>query len=448
MEVEISNVTTPGASSTAPAIGRWSTMRRQLTDLAASDFVRKVAETYATQIFLIAIGLATSVTVARVLGPQGRGLYAVAIALGMTGVQFANLGLHASNTFYVARDRALLPTLIGNSLAVGLGFGSTIAIACWTVFHFVPRIAPVQGTLLILGLASIPLSLTYLLLENLLVGIQEVRAYNKLEVLNRVLALTLIGAVILAHRVSPSPVVVANMIAAVVVIVSSYTLLMRFSRLRPRLDAGLLWSHFRIGIKAYLIALFGFLLLRIDLLMVKSYLGAEQAGYYSIASSMADYMLMLPAIIGFILFPRLSAVKDPVEKLAQAKRAAIGTALALIPVLGISAIAAKPIVMLLFGKAFVPAVRPFLWLVPGIFAMGVETALVQYLNSMGYPRVIVLLWFCSALLNIALNVYAIPHFGIAGASIVSTISYSLVFFGVALIIFTGKYERLDVAQAA
>jgi O-antigen/teichoic acid export membrane protein len=248
--------------------------------------------------------------------------------------------------------------------------------------------------------------------------------------------------------VSPSPVVVANMIAAVVVIVSSYTLLMRFSRLRPRLDAGLLWSHFRIGIKAYLIALFGFLLLRIDLLMVKSYLGAEQAGYYSIASSMADYMLMLPAIIGFILFPRLSAVKDPVEKLAQAKRAAIGTALALIPVLGISAIAAKPIVMLLFGKAFVPAVRPFLWLVPGIFAMGVETALVQYLNSMGYPRVIVLLWFCSALLNIALNVYAIPHFGIAGASIVSTISYSLVFFGVALIIFTGKYERLDVAQAA
>jgi O-antigen/teichoic acid export membrane protein len=157
---------------------------------------------------------------------------------------------------------------------------------------------------------------------------------------------------------------------------------------------------------------------------------------------------MLPAIIGFILFPRLSAVKDPVEKLAQAKRAAIGTALALIPVLGISAIAAKPIVMLLFGKAFVPAVRPFLWLVPGIFAMGVETALVQYLNSMGYPRVIVLLWFCSALLNIALNVYAIPHFGIAGASIVSTISYSLVFFGVALIIFTGKYERLDVAQAA
>jgi O-antigen/teichoic acid export membrane protein len=448
MEVDIGNVIIPGESPTAPAVGVWATMRARLAGLAASDFVRKVAETYATQIFLIGIGLATSVTVARVLGPQGRGLYAVAIALGMTGVQLGNLGLHASNTFYVARNRALLPALIGNSLAVGLGFGSTIAIACWILFQFVPRIAPVQGTLLILGLASIPLSLTYLLLENLLVGIQEVRAYNKLEVLNRVLALTLIGAIILVHRVSPSRVVVANMIAAIVIIASSYTLLMRFARLRPKLDFGLLWSHFRLGIKAYLIALFGFLLLRIDLLMVKSYLGAEQAGYYSIASSMADYILMLPAIIGFILFPRLAAVKDQAEKLAQAKKAAIGTALALIPVLGISAIAAQPIIMLLFGKAFLPAVRPFLWLVPGIFAMGVETALVQYLNSMGFPRVVVLLWFCSTLLNIALNVWAIPHFGISGASIVSTISYSLVFFGVALIIFTGKYDRADVAQAA
>src|SRR6266550_9140590 len=102
--------------------GSVGTFRNMLQDrirqLAASDFVRKVAETYATQIVLIGLGLLTSVTVARSLGPQGRGFYAVAMAMGLTGVQLGNLGLHASNTYYVAQNRSLLPTLVGDSFLI------------------------------------------------------------------------------------------------------------------------------------------------------------------------------------------------------------------------------------------------------------------------------------------------------------------------------------------
>ena len=61
-------------------------------------------ETYATRILLIGIGLVSAVIVARLLGPQGRGIYAVAAATGALGVQFGNLGLHTSNIYFVARD--------------------------------------------------------------------------------------------------------------------------------------------------------------------------------------------------------------------------------------------------------------------------------------------------------------------------------------------------------
>jgi hypothetical protein len=81
-----------------------------------SDFVRKVAETFLTRILLIGIGLITSVIVARVLGPEGRGLYAVAATIAAMGVQLGNLGLHASNTYYVAQKPELLPFLMGNTL--------------------------------------------------------------------------------------------------------------------------------------------------------------------------------------------------------------------------------------------------------------------------------------------------------------------------------------------
>ena len=84
-----------GLSGTLPAIpgenfrAGWL---RHWRSAQNSDFVRKVMETYATRIFLMGIALVTTVVVARLLGPQGRGYYAVAAAIGALGVQFGTLG--------------------------------------------------------------------------------------------------------------------------------------------------------------------------------------------------------------------------------------------------------------------------------------------------------------------------------------------------------------------
>src|SRR6267154_5379803 len=114
-----------------------------------------IVETYATRMLLIAIGLATTMFVSRTLGPSGRGLFAVATAIAAIGVQFGNFGLHASNTYYVAKDRELLPVLIGNTLIVGLGIGGMAALLAWILAAMWPKLAPLHGPLLALALASI-----------------------------------------------------------------------------------------------------------------------------------------------------------------------------------------------------------------------------------------------------------------------------------------------------
>jgi O-antigen/teichoic acid export membrane protein len=163
----------------------------------SSDFFHKVAETFGTRILLIGIGLVTSVIVARCLGPEGRGLYAVAATIGAIGVQFGNLGLHASNTFYAARDRTLLPALLGNTVMVTLGFGGFIAVVAWIIFSQWPHLAPIQKKLLSLSLAYIPFGIGYMLLQNLLLGIQKIRSYNIVEVINKTLVIFLIGFAII-----------------------------------------------------------------------------------------------------------------------------------------------------------------------------------------------------------------------------------------------------------
>ena len=216
-----------------------------------------------------------------------------------------------------------------------------------------------------------------------------------------------------------------------------------FLRRPVLLSLTLFRQHVGLGARAYLINFFGFLVLRIDLVMVKYMLGAQAAGYYSISETMAENMLTLPVVVGTILFPRLSGMAHKEEKLRLTTKAAFVTAALLLPITIIASVAARPLVQLAFGRSFLPAVTPFIWLMPGSFLLGVETVIVQYLNSLGYPKIIAYSWLLVTALNIGINLWAIPAYGIVGAAIVSTISYALVFVLVLTVIYAGqRSERI------
>ncbi|HEY5038273.1 MAG TPA: hypothetical protein VIJ93_04295, partial [bacterium] len=167
-----------------------------------SDFVRKVSETYLTRIILIPLGLVSSVIVARALGPPGRGYFAVAMTVATLGIQFGNLGLHASNTYYVAKNRKWLPVLIGNSLRLSFWLGGIGGGIAWVVFQVWPQLAPIHGSLLALSLVWIPFGLAYMLFQNLLIGVHDVRAYNKIELGGRFLSIGLIFLIVFFQKVS------------------------------------------------------------------------------------------------------------------------------------------------------------------------------------------------------------------------------------------------------
>lgn len=404
-----------------------------------SEFVRAVAETYATQITLIVVGLATTVIVTRSLGPAGRGLYSVAMALGFLGVQFGNCGFPASNTYYLAKDRSLLPQLLGNSLLLSFAVGGAGSAAIGLAFYLYPRWEPVHGLLLVLGLLWIPVGLASLLMGRLLLGLHEVRSFNKVELMNRCCALILVAAAIFLRKITPEAILAANLLGLLISCGWALRKILSFTQAFPWPSLTHLRAHFGVGMRAYVITAFSLLLLRADLLMVKYMLGPEQAGYYSIVSTIADYILMLPSVIALILFPRLSAIGDVKEKLRQAKKATLGAAVSLLPLLLIATVSSRLVVRILFGKAFLPAADAFVWLVPGIFTLGIEVAIVQFLNSVGYPKIVAWIWCLSVLLNVTLNFWTIPHYGIKGASATSSLSYSLTLIAILIVIWRGYY---------
>ena len=416
--------------------------------LRRSDFANKVAQTYATQVIALGLAVITTIVIARALGPAGRGLYAAALAIGMLGVQFGNFGLSASNTYYLAQEPKLLRSVLGNTLLASIGIGSCGAAAVWVFFHLFPRCAIVPGPLLVIGLICVPVGLTYMLCQSMLLALHQVTAYNLIELTNRSVALILIGVIVTRRFVTPESMLIAVLLGQVAGTFWSYLRLSRCFEGLPRPSLSILREHLRISFKAYVILFLSFMVLKADTLLVKWILGAEQTGYYSIAASMADYVLLLPTTIGMILFPKLSGIRDVVEKLRRARGATIGTAFCLLPLLVVSGLVARYAVKVLFGPAFLPAADAFVWLIPGIFTLGVEVVLVQFLNGIGYPPIVMWAWLFSSVANVALNIYVIPRQGIVGASAVSSVTYTLTLVFIVAIVRFRWYKPAAVSEAS
>lgn len=411
---------------------------------AGTELRRNILETYGTRLVVVAVAFATAIVVARELGPTGRGLYAVAATLGAIGTQIGNLGLHASNTYYVSRDRALLPALIGNTLAVVL-VACVVAALIGIGFVFWPKLSPVHGTLLFLGLASVPVGLAYLLTQGLLLGVNQVRAYNNIECGGKLLVLVLISILALVNDGTVELFFGATLSCVTITFLWSFLRLRRVSAEPPKLSLAVFHQSIGLGMRAYAIAIFGFLLLRIDLLMVKYMLGATEAGYYSIGQVLAENTMMFPVVVGLLLFPKLSAIQDRQERVRLANKAVLVTATLMLPVVVIAALAARPIISLAFGRNFLPAVAPFAWLMPGTYFLGIETVMVQLLNSEGFPPIIVAAWIGDTIVNVAVNFWAIPRFGITGASFVSSVCYFLIFLMVSTVVWKRNYARPPAA---
>jgi O-antigen/teichoic acid export membrane protein len=388
------------------------------------SLVRDVAATMGNRLALVAIGMVTSVVVARALGPEGRGIFALATALTAVAVQFGNVGLHASNTWAVARDRTLLGPLLGNTLVVSLGLGGLVAGITWAVATSLPGFE-VTGVILVLAIASIPVNLAYLLLQNLQLGIQKIRTYNAMELIHRLIVVAVLAIAIAGGWLNPATAVGAGLVAGVVVTSWAAVATARAAgaSLRPR--TRLLVEHARYGARAYVAALLAYLVLRLDLLLVGALRGATDVGYYSIAVSLAELIYLLPVVVGQMLFPRLSATTDAASRHATVRRASIGIGVAMTTGAAVAAIAAGPAINLLYGAAFAPSIPAFLWLLPGIVFLSIYTILSSYLAAVGMPAISLLTPGLGLSLNLALNLALLPGFGIVGAAIASTVTYGL-----------------------
>jgi O-antigen/teichoic acid export membrane protein len=374
----------------------------------------------------LAAGLIGSVITARYLEPVGRGEYFVVLTTAGLIAQLGNLGLHSGNTYFVARDRGLFSQLLANSVWISfLGVPAMglllLMVSAWSTA------TPAGSTSGLFAIALAPLFVFNLMGNGLFVGLNQMKTFSLMQPMSAVIVLPAILAAALLNC-GPTGFLVANVLAWALTILVMLRLLFRQSSDVRRFSVNVMVTTCRYSGKVYAATLAGFVVLRMNVFILNAISGAEQVGYYSVASQVADSIGILPQSIATVLFPRLIA-SSGAGRLAQTMRDVGRTAVLLALVCGAVWLLATPAINLVFGAEFAPAVPILRALLPAVFLLGVTSVVSQYLAATGFPLSVVVCWLIAAVAGSALSYECVTRFGPVGAGHALSLTYAAVFAG-------------------
>lgn len=392
------------------------------------SFVSGVLLTLGTRIFMLVGVFGSSIIVARLLGPEGFGVFAVLNVTVALALQIGSAGLPSANTYFLARDRRKFGSIWANSIIFALLVGVLLAATVMVLGWFRPALfAGVSTELLLVAAVSIPFQLLFVLGLNVLLAIDRIRQLNLFDALLPALVLlnAIVVLILLGERLFL--LVSFNTIAGSLLslFVAVYIALeLRKVRQKFQLNAQLLGKMLRYGLKFYISIMAGTIIFRADLLIVNHFRGATEAGVYAVASQFSFLLLMLPSVIATLLFPRIAAEQDVRGEFAV--RVTRHTTVIMLVVCVAAALFSFAL-PLIYGTPFSPATMQLLILLPGMFFIGLESVLVQHFTGTGLPVAIPLFWLVTLAFNISANLLTVPRFGATAAAVTSSLSYAMIF---------------------
>jgi O-antigen/teichoic acid export membrane protein len=175
--------------------------------------------------------------------------------------------------------------------------------------------------------------------------------------------------------------------------------------------------------------------MKIDQVMIASYLNSKELGIYSTVASLSESWYFIPVAIVTSVFPAIMHARkaDPVRYQVRLQNmydlmVVISLSIAIIMSFGSSII-----YHMVYRPAFWPGstvLAVHVW--AGIFVF-LGSASGQYLIAEGYTKISMIRTGVGAIVNIVLNIYLLPRYGILGAAYATLAAYFVATFFIVLI---------------
>jgi O-antigen/teichoic acid export membrane protein len=392
----------------------------------------RTLHTLGTNILLIPIGIASSILIARTIGPAGKGSFDLIVATSTLLLTALGLSLPAGVTYEVARGDTNFRALAGGLVLIAV---AQAVICCGILLlvvgfgqasHFLPAQNQVWW---IAGIAA------YFFLEMLashwraiLVGRQEITKSNHSELFARILQavlLFLLAALLFLKNRHITVAILFTLVLSISVILN----LLLLRALRPAFaqpgSRNPIRGAIKFALPCYLGNLMQFLNYRLDLFILGALAGYAAVGRYTLAVSLGQLIWLLSSSAGNVLLPKIAASEGSTDSIKNTNRLnRLIFSASLISAVGLGLVASQAI-PLLYGTAFSASFPALLVILPGIAAFSTVNILAAYIAGIGKPKLNLMVACAALVVTVGLDLYLIPRLNIVGASLASTASYSV-----------------------
>jgi O-antigen/teichoic acid export membrane protein len=394
---------------------------------SSSGILKSSGSVFINRIILLCIKLGTSIITARMLGPEGRGILVAAMLVPYLMRMVCEWGLNVGNVWMIGQKRISVNQALTNAIiwVLAISFvGSLFFMVCFPVFG-ATILRGLSWTLLLVMLVASPWIILEGVVTNLLLLVDRVSDFNGVYIVDSVLYLLFLLIAVVLFPLGVEGAVLAQVLSTMLAVLVGLVLLKRAVPLTVYWDWPKLRETVSYGAKGHTGTIAQALNQRLDSLLVNWWIGPVDLGYYSLAVSLAEMLRMIPQAINTVVLPKLAKMDQPEADKTSPQLMRLNFAIILATTVVFFALS-RPLVLLLYSEAFLPSL-PSLWLLlPGMLALGFGSVSSSYLAGRGHVH-----WnsygaFIALAITIILDLALIPTFGISGAAIASSASYSVV----------------------
>lgn len=399
------------------------------------SIVRNSLFLFIAQMFLSIFTLASSILIARNIGPYVTGQYTYLIWIGSTFTALGTLGIPNALIKFIAEysesSKGNIAKLIAGNLLLSstiLGLITAIILAVLTFFHFFPN--NTQTIFFYMIALTIPLTTLSASIEAAFSGNR--RYSSSMNAVFITSPITFLGLLIVLYYMPTLQGLVMYYVAsslfsvAVDILLAKRNIEISFVKLPKKVSRTIL---------NYVFVVSGILLLdqivwnRSEVIFLGHYSTPQQVAFYSLSYSItASVMTLFPGSIIGALMPHVAAlqgIQNTKEIISSYQKAVkyIGLIVALI--IGGSIALATPFVYTIYGANYSQMIPVFriLIITSGIASVGSVAITILYGTTQ--QKTILKIGLILSLLNLLLDFAIIPYFGAVGASVANGVSQTL-----------------------
>lgn len=391
-----------------------------------SRFAKDAFLTTAADVVSLAVGIGTSIIIARALGPEGKGItYLAALVPGLI-VAIVNLGVGPATMAVVAKGRYHVQEIAGNNVLLAGSIGSFGLLSGFAVIAlFYDNVLAGVGTnYLLIALSLIPMQVLASYLHGVLLGSREYKKYSTQIIAHGITLLALVLVLVWALDLGVLGAITATLAANLL----TCLLLLHWTRkiadgMSFRPNPAYLKHVSLYGAQIHIGGVLGFLNQRLDMFIISLVLNPAAVGIYSISVGLAERLFLISQAAGTVLMQRVAAENNEQTR-KEFTPLIVRTSLLMTSVGSLFMfLLSHWLVLILYSADFSASVKPLQILLPGIVAMSACRLLANDIAAREKPLLNALAIGVALLVNIILNIMWIPRYGIEGAAWASVASY-------------------------